>query len=212
VENRILGVLGGNDVTDDMLQFWSKRATLLVAADQGADRLVAAGIFPHVVLGDFDSSQLDHDVHSFAVHKSDDQETSDCDKLLRFAESQGYEDITIIGFEGDRLDHVLAGMGSFLQSPLRIRIVIRHGLAFIQRPGSVAYGAYAGQTVSLIPVLPARGVTTRGLAWELEGADLSLGGRVSLSNVAQGDRFEVALVDGVLLVVQEYDEPRMPGW
>jgi thiamine pyrophosphokinase len=212
VENRILGVLGGNDVSDKMLQFWAQSATLLVAADQGADRLVGAGFFPHVVLGDLDSIQLEHGAHSITVHHLADQESSDCDKLLRFLEDQGHTEVTIIGFEGDRLDHVLAGIGSFLQTSLKVRIVIRHGLAHVQTRSNEVYRAYGGQTVSLLPILPSKGITTQGLTWELENADLSLGARVSLSNLAMGSEFQVHLAEGALLVVQEYDEARMPGW
>lgn len=213
MENRVLGVLAGNDTPEGMFRFWGRKATIIVAADQGADNLIAAGVFPHVVLGDLDSSALDPTEHPFDFHKFEDQDYSDCDKLLSYIEGQGYSEVTMIGFEGDRIDHVLASLGSFLLSPLNIRIAIRHGLAHVQKtPGLVEYHAYAGQTVSILPIVPSRRVTTSGLAWELDQADLHLGANWSLSNLAKGEAFSIEMEDGALLVVQEYEESRLPEW
>lgn len=212
VENRVLGILAGNDTPESMLKFWAQRATLLIAADKGADHLVAAGFFPHVVLGDLDSITLDREAHSFDVHKFDDQDYSDCDKLLEFIENQGHQNATIIGFEGDRIDHMLAGIGSFLRSPLKIRVAMRHGLAHVQKSGRAEYTGFSGQIVSLLPILPCHSVTTHGLEWELKDAELRFGSRVSLSNLSASDRFSVEVDEGALLVVQEFDEARLPEW
>lgn len=213
VENRVLGVLAGNDTPESMFRFWGEKASILIAADRGADHLIAAGLFPHVVLGDFDSSGLALEDAGFDVHRFEDQDYSDCDKLLSYIEGQGYEEATIIGFEGDRVDHVLASLGSFLRSPVRVRIAIRHGLAHIQKgPSQVSYPSYIGQTVSILPVLPSDGVTTTGLSWPLEGSHLELGGHLSLSNLANQDQISVKMGSGALLIVQEFDEARLPAW
>jgi thiamine pyrophosphokinase len=195
-----------------MLRFWGQKASILIAADRGGDLLIAAGLFPHVVLGDFDSSSLALESQDFDIHRFEDQDYSDCDKLLSYIEAQGYPEATIIGFEGDRIDHVLASLGSFLHSPVKVRIAIRHGLAHVQKGRMEAYSSFAGQTVSLLPILACEGVTTTGLQWPLSSAPLQLGGALSLSNLATGDRFTVAFDSGALLVVQEFDEARLPEW
>lgn len=213
VENRVLGVLAGNDTPERMLRFWGGKADILIAADRGADHLISAGIFPHVVLGDFDSSEIDLTAVEFDIHKFEDQDYSDCDKLLSYIESQGYRSATIIGFEGDRIDHVLASLGSFLRTPLEIRVAIRHGLAHVKKSAiPTSYSAFPGQTVSILPVLPSRGVSTLGLRWPLENADLEFGVHWSVSNIAEGDEFSVSMDSGALLIVQEFDESQLPDW
>lgn len=213
MENRVLGILAGNDTPKAMLKFWGSKADILIAADRGGDHLIDAGIFPHVILGDLDSSTLDPSTVSFDMHKFDDQNYSDCDKLLAYIEGQGHSAATIIGFEGDRIDHVLASIGSFLRSPLSIRIAIRHGLAHVKKErGPSTYVAYPGQTVSLLPILPSSGVSTKGLQWELLNANLEFGSHLSLSNIAESDEISVSLEKGALLIVQEFEEARLPEW
>lgn len=213
MEKRVLGVLAGNDTPASMLKFWAEKADILIAADKGADHLIDAGVFPHVVLGDLDSSALIPGDPRFDIHKFEDQDYSDCDKLVAYIENQGYKEATIIGFEGDRLDHVLASIGSFLRSTLRIRIAIRHGLAHVQKGAGLAiYDSFPGQTVSVLPILPSRGVTSQGLRWPLAGEILELGKHWSLSNLADGSQFSLSIEEGALLVVQEIDESQMPEW
>ncbi len=213
MENRVLGILAGNDTPKAMLRFWGAKADILIAADRGGDHLIDAGIFPHVVLGDLDSSALNPDSVSFDMHRFEDQNYSDCDKLLTYIQGQGYLSATIIGFEGDRLDHVLASIGSFVRSPLSIRIAIRHGLAHVKKEtGRSTYAAYPGQIVSLLPILPSSGVSTTGLRWELEDAKLEFGSHLSLSNIAESDEISVSIGEGALLVVQEFEEARLPEW
>lgn len=197
-----------------MLRFWAEKATILVAADRGADHLIASGVFPHVVLGDLDSSSLDWDLgRTPDIHKFEDQDYSDCDKLMDYFEQQGYTDATIIGFEGDRIDHVLASLGSFLRSGVKVRIAIRHGLAHVLKgPGGMDFHSFPGQTVSILPIVPSRGVTSDRLTWPLCDERLSLGARLSLSNLSESERFSVYVEEGALLIVQEFDEARLPEW
>ncbi|MEQ1935798.1 MAG: thiamine diphosphokinase [Fimbriimonadaceae bacterium] len=213
MEKRILGVLAGNDTPERLLRFWATKADILIAADRGADLLLSAGHFAHTALGDFDSSDPEKLDRSTDIYKIDDQNFSDCDKLIHFVEQMGHHNLTIIGFEGDRLDHVLAGLGTFLRSPLNLRIVLRWGMAtLIKGPTDRNVLSHVGQTVSLLPLLPTGLLFTRGLAWEIEGETLALGTHWSLSNRANAESFNVKFESGAVLVIQERDMETYEGW
>ncbi len=210
---RILGVLAGNDTPEALLRFWASKADILIAADRGADHLLAAGHIAHIAVGDFDSSDATVRSQITDIYKVDDQSFSDCDKLLRFVENQGHTDLTIIGFEGDRLDHVLAGLGSFMRSPLNLRIVLRCGLATLLRGATdCEIATQVGQVISILPLAPTFLVTTQGLDWEIRNAHFELGSNWSLSNRAQSDSLRLQFESGALLVIQEYEMENYEGW
>ncbi|MEQ1820893.1 MAG: thiamine diphosphokinase [Fimbriimonadaceae bacterium] len=213
MEKRILGVLGGNDTPEPLLRFWAAKADILIAADRGADLLLSAGHLAHVAIGDFDSSDPSQFHDSTDIVKIHDQNLSDCDKLLKYITERGHDAVTIIGFEGDRLDHVLAGLGSFLRSPLNIRVILRTGLATLLKGPSIRQiGSKKGQMVSILPLLPTNPVATQGLEWEIKGEHLELGANLSLSNIATTDIFSIEIGSGAVLVIQEMQMESYEGW
>lgn len=78
----------------------------LLAADSGLDRLLAQGLSPHAVLGDFDSLSTPPpaDARVFPKEK-DDTDTLLC---IRHALEQGFRRLMIYGGFGGREDHTFA--------------------------------------------------------------------------------------------------------
>ena len=109
VANRVLGILGGEDAPDGQLQAWASSATVLYAADSAANRLIHFGFLP-IVVGDLDSFDQSLRSDRLRIVEDSDPDRTDCDKLLALIESDGYQEATIIGLEGDLLDHVLSSL------------------------------------------------------------------------------------------------------
>lgn len=196
-----MGVLAGGDLPLDRLAAWARSATRIYAADGGADRLLAAGIRPHVIVGDLDSLQADDaDLEGVEVVLSTDQETSDADKLLALLAGRGYEEVTLVGIEGDRLDHVLAALGSAAASPLEVSFGLRGGWGRIVRRGISLFHLPEGATLSLLPLRACPGFCITGVEWPLIGVRLEIGGRISLSNRASKEPVRVEIGDGTALL------------
>ena len=174
---KVLGVLAGRDLAPGALEAWLAWADRVVAADGGADLCRAAGREPDVIVGDLDSIS-----DATGLTRDEDQDTSDVDKLLALlSRAETEEEITLIGVEGDRLDHVLATLYSCARSPVRVhRIVLRSGMAHVAKEGSSEWWAASGR-VSLIPLGRCR-VTMEGVRWPLRNRVLEPTGLVSLSN------------------------------
>ena len=179
-------MLAGRDLAPGALEAWLAWADYVVAADGGADLCREAGREPDKIVGDLDSIS-----DKRGLSADPDQDSSDADKLLSFLRSRGIESATLIGVEGDRLDHVLATLYSVARVPqVSCRIVLRMGVAFVVRgPSEVERGSY--NIVSLLPLGKAR-VTLSGVRWPLENAVLDPLGLVSLSN-AGDPRLDVFL-------------------
>ena len=196
-------------------------ADLVVAADGGAESLDALGRRPDLLVGDLDSvsralaERLETAGTRVERHPSD-KERSDTDLALEAAVGRRATEIVLLGaIGGDRLDHELAnlllladpGMGGrdvrIASGPSVVRVL--RGGERLPLVGSV------GDLVSLLPIGgDASGVSTTGLRWSLERADLGLGRSRGLSNEIAVPPASVSLEHGTLLVVETALEGAAP--
>ncbi|MCX7800588.1 MAG: thiamine diphosphokinase [Fimbriimonadales bacterium] len=211
--DRVLGVLAGESLPADVLRAWCDSATLVLAADGGADRVLAVERRPHRVVGDLDSLSERARRLGLDVRHDPDQDCSDCDKLLRLAEECGASAVTLACVEGGYLDHLLAVLSSALRSPLSVRLALRTGVAWVLRaPARLQAATSPGRRVSLMPLLRCTGVRLEGVRWRLDGAELDWTGLVSLSNRAESDRIEARLAAGAALLFVQYPAEEVPFW
>ncbi|HEY3779821.1 MAG TPA: thiamine diphosphokinase [Fimbriimonadaceae bacterium] len=211
---RVLAVLGGRDYPADLLKKWAGSASILVAADSGADTLLGLNFTPDMIVGDFDSCSETARNSGAELYRFEDQNYTDCDKLLKFAEEKELFPLVLAGVEGDRVDHVLSSVYSVSRSSFReqITLALRQGLGWVLGPGEHLMAVPGGRVVSLIPLSETFRVTTEGLKWELTGQTLSRTGMVGTSNQSVRDGFTVSFKEGSLLVTAEILESEIPRW
>jgi thiamine pyrophosphokinase len=205
---RVLGVLDGRDMRREKLRAWAASAEFVAAADGAADLLLSLSVHPDIVIGDMDS--LRSDPSTLAVLKDDDQDLTDCDKVLQWARQAGHSDLTLINIEGDLLDHVLSTLSSCVAFG-RVRIILRRGVGWVFS-GRLRAATAPGRRVSLIPLTPCPTVDLSGVRWPLNRAPLEMGHRVSISNEATGDAVEANVDAGAAFLFIESQLVEMPFW
>ena len=184
-------LVGGGPVSSRDLASALARAPLPVAADSGADRLLAAGITPHAVIGDFDSlspatrAALPPD----RLHPMADQDTTDFDKALRAINAPV---ILALGFAGARMDHGLAVMNTLVRHWTRPCIVIGPKDIAFAAPPKLTLRLRTGDAFSLFPVCQISG-TSIGLHWPLDGLHFAPDGMVATSNRVSAPLVQLAL-------------------
>lgn len=217
--DRVLGVLAGSDMPTPLLASWARSADLVLAADGGLDRLLAAGIAPHHMVGDMDSTQNEHKLEylsehtPFVLHRNADQNTTDCDKLLALAKDLGARTVTLAGVEGDLLDHTLAALHSALKSKLHVRLALRRGVAWVLTgPNDVTVTTRPGRRVSVVPLGTVDDVDLEGAEWPLADARLDPRGLTSVSNRAAGPTIRLRIQSGDALLFVERGSEEPPLW
>lgn len=196
-----------------LLAAWAQSADVVIAADSGADRLLEAGVQPHRIVGDLDSASESALGLPVPIEHDSDQETTDCDKLLAAAARLGCDEITVVGLEGDLMDHTMGALLSVLRSPVPARIAWRRGVVHPVLPGrTIREATHTGARVSLLPAVECEGASLRGVRWPLEGAALSPLGLISISNCAQGESVEATLESGAAWLFVEVPTEEMPRW
>lgn len=196
MSDRVLAVLNGRDFPLESLAEWARSATLVGAADGAADRLRSAGTPPDFVIGDLDSLKGDPAMFSGKVLADSDQDTTDADKLLTYLKGLGHRKITVVGLEGDRLDHVLSSLNSVHTSGLNVRLILRRSVAYFVTPASsLRIQSRPSQRCSLIPFGSTRAVWN-GVQWPLQGEVLRLGAALSISNRATEEEMNLQILEG----------------
>jgi thiamine pyrophosphokinase len=195
---------------------WDAQARLVVAADGGATKALAAGLAPDLVVGDADSLGPAGLAARPRVGESNvptAKDESDLELAVLAAVARAATRLTILGaLGGPRFDHALANAwllahpaldrrgAVLLDATTRIRL-----LDATAAPAAARLDGAPGDLVSLFPFgADALGVTTAGLAYPLRDEPLRIGPARGLSNVRSGSQARVALRTGRLLIVETH--------
>ena len=146
------------------------------------------------------------------LYRIDDQNHTDCDKLLELAHSWGHREVTLIGVEGDRLDHLIATLHSCAKTPVHVRLAVRDGLGHVLGPGTYRISTIPGRRISFLPLVEVSALNVTGVRWPLQAVNLSIGNFISISNLAEEPMCDISFESGHLLVLQEIPHDHLPIW
>ncbi|HHT69352.1 MAG TPA: thiamine diphosphokinase [Limnochordia bacterium] len=206
----ILGA--GDDVPHDPPRIEEHgQDTLVICADGGAALARNWNLTPQIIIGDQDSLDAatrthweSQDVPFHAVSPVKDE--TDMELAVNYAMQHGAKRITLVGGWGGRIDHSLGNIELLYRLALEgienVLLTKDHCLSAFCRAFQAK--VHPGSFVSLIPLTPkVIGVSTEGLLYPLQEANLQKGSTFSISNVAEREGISVTIGDGVLLVVVE---------
>lgn len=183
-DNRPVMLVGGAHTTPDDLHKALTMATLCVAADGGAERLLKDGIIPDAVIGDFDSlSKAAQDrIPVDRLHEIKEQDSTDFEKALSRIDAPV---VIGLGFSGGRIDHQLAVLhGLVVQAHKPCVLLNSEELVFLAPP-LIDVPCRAGDVVSLFPLGRVRG-HSKGLEWPIDGLEFDPVRQIGTSNRALG--------------------------
>lgn len=177
-------LVGGGDCDAGVLGAALREGLACVAADGGAERLLALKQMPDAVIGDMDSLDpaLAAQLAPGVLHRVSEQDSTDFDKCLRNIAAPlvlGY------GFLGARLDHQLAVLTGLASHPDRRCILIGAQDIAMLCPPEITLPLDAGTRVSLYPLAEVSG-RSNGLKWAIDGLSMAPDQRVGTSNMATG--------------------------
>jgi thiamine pyrophosphokinase len=177
-------LVGAGRLTPAMLAQALARAPALIAADGGADSLLAMGHRPLAAIGDFDSisDATRATLGAQALIHDPGQDDTDFDKALRRIAAPL---VLALGFTGDRMDHTLAAMNTLARNPRRPIVLEADADLCALCPPRLALDLPPGCRVSLMPLAQVR-CASAGLRWQTEGLTFDPMGRIGTSNAATG--------------------------
>ena len=204
---------GGPGIDPEAVASIASSCDLILAADSGADTALACGIVPTKVIGDMDS--ISGDTRAYIEEHGIPFEVYPVEKDMTDSElcvnsiPEDAEIVLISSFYG-RPDHALSNMLMVIKLHMEGRdITLTDGVNdFIPLCGEDEISVEGIQDperlcISLIPFADAAGVTTGGLYYKLDNADLVTGSSFSVSNRLEDgcDSFKVSMRSGKMGVL-----------
>jgi len=179
---------------------------LIIAADGGYSTLTKLNIKPDLVVGDFDSLGEVPENENFIKHpvKKDDTDTL---LAVKIGLEKGYKTFIIYGAIGGRLDHTVATIqtATFVAENGGIAYICddNHTVTAIKN-SSIKFKKTAKGYVSVFALSGiAKGVTIKGLLYELDNAEISPDFPLGVSNEFIGRDSEISIKDGILTIIYE---------
>ena len=186
--------------------FKPQESDLIIAADGGYSTLKKLNIKPDLVVGDFDSLGEAPENENVIKHpiKKDDTDTL---LAVKIGLEKGYKTFVIFGAIGGRLDHTIATIQT---------------ATFVAKNGGIAYIYDGNHTVTAIKNSTinfkdnakgyisifalsgvAKGVSIKGLLYELNDAEITPYFPVGVSNEFIGKESKISVTDGILTIIFE---------
>ena len=195
-------VIGAGEFSENSLAV--KPGDMVIAADGGYLYLEKIGIKPDLILGDFDSA-VKPDFHEIAEFNSEKDDT-DTALAVDFGFSRGYTVFEIYGGTGGRFDHTFAniqtllgiakkGGQGYLFSKSEVAVVTASKIEFDE--------SYRGRISVFSLGDEARGVSINGLKYSLRNACLTNDFPLGVSNEFTGEKSEISVKEGYLLIIYE---------
>jgi thiamine pyrophosphokinase len=178
----------------------------VIAVDGGLIKLGELGITPHLIIGDFDSTppSLLARFSSIPTYSHPrDKDFSDMELALEEALGRHPDKIILLAATGDRIDHSLANLFLLLKHPELVSIETETETLYAIT-GIYKHSFRPGQTLSFFSLNgEAKGVTTKGLKWNLQNAKVD-SQFYSLSNEVLDEEVEIQIGAGKLLLVIQH--------
>ena len=178
-----------------------KSINTFFCVDGGADKLVAMGYNPDVILGDLDSIKKREKAYNCAIVYLEDQSKNDLEKSISWCVNQGIEELELFGFSYGRDDHHLANL--FIMKNFSDRIKMKmytdKSLIFCINKHST-FLSEANQTVSIFTFNEKTLITTTGLKYPLKNSPLTSPSQ-GISNLTSGSGFSVDPSDWTFIII-----------
>lgn len=205
IKDRICYVVGAMSLSMN-LRPYPAPGDYVIAADRGYDSLMAFGVNPDLVVGDFDSLGYAPQ-HPNVIQLPAEKDDTDMVYALRKGLELGYRRFVLLGGVGGRLEHTYAnlqlldflttqGAQGFLAGEKTVATALRGGT--IEFPA-----AMSGYLSVFCNSGTASGVTLEGLKFPLENTELNGSFPLGVSNEFTGLPAKVQVKDGSLILIWE---------
>ncbi|MDL2237734.1 thiamine diphosphokinase [Christensenellaceae bacterium OttesenSCG-928-K19] len=200
-------VAAGTKPPEKLLEERAGQADIIVAADGGLAALREQGIWPDLVVGDFDS--VDRELVEACRQQGAEvlvalSEKNETDTQLALSEAvrRGAKKVCLLGATGGRIDHLLSNI-MLLKWSLEhgIELLMEDGVQTMEaRQGNFEIYGESGQTVSILPVDDYAEVTAKGLYYPLDKLVLRNDVPRGVSNVFVADCAKISTEQPVLII------------
>jgi thiamine pyrophosphokinase len=168
----------------------------IIAADGAANSLAIKGIVPDMIVGDLDSVRPDLLIDGKFMEVND-QNSSDFEKALNYLSNNNLLPTIILGINGGYMDHILNNINIFVQTN---SIFFGKDIVGLVLNGHHTFNLAIGTKLSVFGI-PRCCITTNGLKWNLNMAELTFPGFNSCFNRTASENISIDMINGIALLI-----------
>lgn len=193
-----------------------KKNDFIICADKGYVYAKSAKIKPDILIGDFDSLNIDLPDDINIVHYPSEKDDTDTMLCLKYALDRDFEEIVLIGGIGGRIDHTIANIQAMAYTldnwqgndryQKRISMIDDKNWIIMLKNNAISLTGHEGQLLSIASFTnESKKVSTTGLHWNLREATLANTFPLGVSNFFEDTKVTISVGDGTLLVILSQD-------
>ncbi|MCY6372366.1 thiamine diphosphokinase [Clostridium ganghwense] len=210
---KIVIASGGMPPSYDLLYEELKEASYLICADSGANYLYEYNICPDILIGDFDSIDIQvlnyfKDNHTNIIQYPPEKDYTDTEIAVNKALELNVDEIVLLGCTGTRIDHFLGNLGMLLKclsKKVTAYIKDEHNTITIADKSLSIFGS-EGETFSLAAYSEnVENLTISGAKYPLNNYYLEIGSALTISNEFQDKEVKINFDEGILLIIYSRD-------
>ena len=182
---------------------------LIICADGGSNNAKKMSVIPDYIIGDLDSTSSDviefFKKYKTKIIKDDDQNKTDMELAISFAESFKPAEIIILGAIGYRIDHTISNILCLdkIKSNIKSQIIDNKNIIELVETSKDIIGE-KDEIISIIPLTDIKGLSYEGLKWLVSNKNTKFGW-FGVSNKLTKKKANVSLKKGKLLVIRVRD-------
>lgn len=185
----------------------------IICADGGIRHLIQIGIDPDIIIGDLDSidkNSMDYirdkklDVIKYPVQKDE----TDTELAIIYLIDKGYEDITLVGVTGSRIDHTLSNiflLKNLSHKNIKAKIIDDNNIIYFV-DSDLKLKRDDKYYVSVIPIIKEGVVVSlKGFLYPLVESRIQFGSSLGVSNRITSDYGEIIIHSGEAMIIVAKD-------
>jgi len=205
-KDKIILILNGNLSNNKDTTSFLDKYNIIICADGAANKIIKLGIEPDYILGDLDSISAENLKKYYdKIVELKDQNYNDLHKILLWCKEKNIKYIDIIGIDGKRIDHTIGNFSIILDciSFVDITIYTEYGTIYTINKERTFKNCYK-KNISIFNSMPENKITTNGLKYELNNANLKKFYTGTL-NKAIKNEIKIKTKDKILIYINEIE-------
>ena len=211
---KVLIVGGGNEPSGKLLEDYSKKVDKIIGVDRGCSYLLKNNIYPHYIVGDFDSINRDDikklEINSIKKFKYNcEKDSTDSDIAMEIALKMEFAEIYMMAMTGSRLDHSFANLGLLSKANsagAKAYIINETNKIYLLEESSKIKKDNSYRYISFLAYCDkVENFNIKNAKYDLENYTLYLGDNRTVSNEFLEEDIEVEFTKGKILVMFSKD-------
>lgn len=201
-------IFGAGEYYEDIKQLAYEEdyddGNLIIAADGGLGHLKAAGMVPHICIGDFDSYEGEPEGADI-IRLNPIKDTTDMAEAVGYGLKKGFRRFLIFGGTGGRTSHTLANiqtMAKLSKEACEVYIIGNNEIFTAITGAKISFTEESEGYISVFAHSEScKGVSETGLKYELDDFELNNDYPLGVSNEFVGKEAQIEVKEGTLIIV-----------